>query len=254
MTSSVITLVGLACVFGAALLGVALRTVLPEQHLGPDSRDTIRIAIGMIATITALVLGLLIGSAKTSFDNKVSDLKEAGAKLILLDRTLREYGPDAKDIRDSLRQLITARLRQFGPEEGGEVVAVSAVGHGSGIEQLEPQLLALAPANDTQRWLKGKALDLNSAVEATRWQIFEQIGASVQWPLLVIMVSWLMAIFVSFGLFAPINASVVTALFISACSAAASIFLIRELDQPYSGVIKISSAPLRLALQAMGAP
>jgi hypothetical protein len=153
MIPAIVGVITLDCIFGAALLGMFLRTTLAERHLTSDSRDTVKIAIAMIATITGMVLGLLVFSAKSSFDSKVTGLKEAAAKLILLDRTLREYGAETKDIRERLRQQIVARIHQLWPEDLGQVVATSTLSHGSGLEQLEDRLLSLSPGNDSQRWL-----------------------------------------------------------------------------------------------------
>jgi type II secretory pathway pseudopilin PulG len=253
MSALVIGAIVFACVFGGALFGMYLGTVLPKDHLNPDARDVIKVAMAMIATLAALVLGLLIASAKSSLDEKESELRSTAAQVVLLDRTMAEYGPETQEARDLLRQTTAARISQIWPE-GNSTVTPSAIGRGSGIEAIQRKLLDLSPQTDAQRWLQSTALQISGTIAAARWSVLQQLGSSIQWPFIAIMVFWLAIIFASFGLFAPRNASVTAALFVAALSVAGSIFLILEMDQPYSGLIKISSAPLRTALEQLGRP
>jgi hypothetical protein len=148
---------------------------------------------------------------------------------------------------------VAARISQIWPEENTNVTP-GAIGRGSGIEGIQRKLLDLSPQTDAQRWLQSTALQISGAIAAARWSILQQIGSDIQWPFMAILVFWLAIIFASFGLFAPRNASVNAALFVAALSVAGSIYLILEMDQPYSGLIKISSAPLRAALEQLGRP
>ena len=240
------------CVFGGALLGMLLNAVLPKHHLSSESKDVIKIAMAMIATLAALVVGLLIASAKSSFDAKDSELKSAAARLVILDRTMAEYGAETAEARELLRQLTAAKIRQAWPEERTGNFDPNAIGQGTGTEAIQGRLLALAPQNDAQRWLRSTALQLSESISEARWLMVEQAGSSIQWPFLTILVFWLAAIFASFGLFAPFNGSVITVLFICALSVAGAIYLIVEMDQPYGGLIKISSVPLHAALDQLG--
>ena len=240
------------CVFGGALLGIFMNAVLPKHHLSSDSKDVIKVAMAMIATLAALVIGLLIASAKSSFDSKDTELRGAAAHAILLDRTMAEYGPETGEVRQLLRQMVVMKVNQIWPEESTGTVDPDAIGRGPGIEIIQHKLLDLAPQNDAQRWLKSNALQISSNIAEARWLVVEQSGSSIQWPFLTILVFWLAIIFTSFGLFAPRNGSVITALVVCALSVAGSIYLIVEMDQPYSGLIKISSAPLHTVLDQLG--
>jgi hypothetical protein len=234
------------CIFGGAMLGVVLRGALPEHHMSQDSKDVIKVAMATIATLAALVLGLLVSSAKNSFDSKESEVVESAARLVLLDRTLAAYGPETKETRDLLRQTTAFRLKQIWPESVGGATEVKEIGEGAGIETVQRKILGLFPQNDTQHWAKSAALQIISDIATARWLFFEQTSSILKWPFLVILIFWLVVIFGSFGLFAPRNGSVIAALFVAALSMAGSIYLVLELDQPYSGVIKISSLPLRM--------
>jgi len=241
-----------AIVFGGALLGICLRAVLPEHHLSADSKDIIRISMAMIATLAALVVGLLIASAKSSFDSKNNELTRAASRYVLLDRTMAEYGPETREPRDLLRQILVMRLSQIWPEDSAKKLNPEAVSQGPGIEAIQRKLLDLSPQNDAQRWLKSRALQLGSDIAEVRWTAAEEIGNSIQWPFLAILVFWFAVIFASFGLFAPPNSSVIAALFVCALSVAGSLYLIIEMDQPYGGLIKLSSAPVVTALGQLG--
>jgi hypothetical protein len=240
------------CVFGSALLGILLSAVLPQHHLNSDSKDVIKVAMAMIATLAALVVGLLIASAKSSFDSKDGELRSAAAHVILLDRAMAEYGSETGEARRLLRQFVAIKIQQIWPEERTGNVDMDAIGRGAGIEEIQRKLLALAPQNDAQRWVQSNALQLNHNIAEARWLVVEQGGSSIQWPFLTILVFWLAVILASFGLFAPPNGSVIVALFVCALSVAGAIYLIVEMDQPYSGLIKLSSAPLHTALDQLG--
>jgi len=241
-----------ALVFGGALLGVYLGKVLPERHLNSDARDVIKVSMALVATLAALVLGLLTASAKASLDDKDAELRSMAEQVILLDRTMAEYGPEAAQARTLLKQILVARISLMWPDENEGTVAPEAIGRGAGVESVQKKLLALSPKTDSQRWLQSTALRLTHDIAAARWSFLEQIGSTIQWPFLVVVVFWLATLFASFGLFAPRNASVAVALLIAALSVAGSIFLILEMDQPYSGLVKLSSAPFRTALAELG--
>jgi hypothetical protein len=248
-----ISLIAFACIFGGTLLGMFLRTILPGHHVGDDSKDAVKLGTGMIATMAALVLALLIASAKGNFDTMSSDLRQASARVILLDRVMAHYGPETNEARDLLRRDIASTIKRVWPEDKiGQAVAESTEGRVD-IEAIQDKLRQLSPRNDAQRWLQSRALQISGEIAEGRWLLIEQLGQrSIPMPFFVMLVFWLTIIFASFGLFSPRNATVITVLLICALSAAGSLFLILELDTPYQGLIKVSSAPLRIALTHLG--
>jgi type II secretory pathway pseudopilin PulG len=240
------------CVLGGVLIGILLGSVLPKHYLSADAKDVIKVSMAMIATLAALVLGLLTASSKGALDDKESELRSMAAQVILLDRTMAQYGPETQEARDLLKRITITRISQIWPEESAGDVAPEAVGRGAGIETLQQSLLALSPQNDAQRWFLTKALQISGEIAAERWLVFEQIGTRIHWPFLVIVVFWLTIVFTSFGLFAPPSASAITALLVAALAVAGAIYLILAMDQPYSGLIKISGSPMRAALDQLG--
>jgi len=239
------------CVFGGAFLGMLLSAILPKHHLSQDSKDGVKLTMAILGTMAALVVGLLISSAKSSFDTKDSEVKHIAAQIVLFDRTLAGYGPETQDIRKSARELIAARIRSIWNESSNLDTAAIRQVPGT-FWDIQQKVLALSPKNDAQRWLQSKALQIYSDVADTRWLLTQQTGGTIQWQFLAILVFWLTVIFASFGMFAPRNGTVISALFVAALSMAGSIYLIAEMDQPFSGFIKISSAPMHFALAQLG--
>jgi hypothetical protein len=241
-----------ACVFGGALLGMFLRVVTPEHHLSQNSQDVIKLGMGLIATMAALVLGLVIATAKSSYDTQDAAVKHSAAKVLLLDRVLANYGPETRETRDLLRRIVANRLEAIWPEDRSQPARLDAPETVSTAQGIEARILQLSPQNDAQRWLQSQALQIGSDLMETRWLVLGGLGRSVPVPFLVVVVFWLTIIFGSFGLFAPRNVTVVAVLFLCALSVAGSIFLILEMDHPFEGLMKISSAPLRYTLSHLG--
>ena len=252
MSSWAIGLITLVCVFGGALFGLVLRTVLPEHHLREDSKDVVKLVTGLIATLSALVLGLLIASAKTSYDAVNDAFSESAARVLLVDRVLAQYGPEAKEVRDLVRNAMARRLQQLFPDEAAPGATLEALRGGAALEEIQTRVRALVPGNDTQRALQSHALQVLGDLALARWLTFERSVGSTPPAFLVVLVSWLAAMFASFGLFAPRNATAIAALLIGALSVSTAIFLIEEMNRPLDGIIAISSEPLRNALALLG--
>jgi hypothetical protein len=252
MTSGTIGVITTGCVFGGALIGLGLQRLLPKHHLSKESQDVVKLGAGVVATVTALVLGLLVSSAKSSFDAMTTRITQTSATAIILDRTLAEYGPEAKNARGQLRRSVETVVHKIWPEERTSVSAVAAIERGGAIEALQTELHQIAPRNDAQRQLLAQAQQLASELSQSRWMLIEEAQNELPTTFLVVLVLWLTVLFVSFGLFAPRNATVVTALFICACTMSAAIFLILEMNRPLEGFLKVSSAPMRKALEFLG--
>ncbi len=249
MNSVAISFITLAVVFGGALLGIALRAVLPQNELSDESRDVVKLCVGLIATMAALVLGLLIASAKSSFDTQSAELTEMASKVVLLDRILAHYGPDAKEARDILRTSVVSALDSV---SSTDVASASQFGSSANGEVLYDKIQGLSPKDDAQRSIQAQALNIMMGLGQTRWLVAAQRGNSVSEPLLVVLVAWLTIIFISFGLFAPRTVTVVVSLLVSALSVSGAIFLILEMYSPYAGLIHVSGAPMRAALAHLG--
>ena len=251
MTPIAISCIMFVCVFGGALLGMFLRSTLPEHHQSTDSKDVLKLLIGLIGTMAALVIGLLIATAASSYATRRSEFTQMSANIVLLDLALAHYGPETKEARDLLKRAVARELQLAEPEDRTASPAKFDP-TASGAEILFDKIQQLVPRNDVQRSLQAQLLTMAINLGQTRWLLFEQSGRSIPIPFLVVLVFWLSLIFATFGLFAPPNATVVVALLLGALSVSAAIFLILELDLPFEGLIRISDEPLRKALAHLG--
>jgi len=253
MTSpQTIFLISVGCIFGGALLGLLLSRVLPEHHLRDNSKDTVKVVAGTIATLAALVLGLLVGSAKNSFDALNTEITQSSTKVILLDRALAAYGPETKEAREQLRRGVITLIETFWPEEKTEASGFAVFERTNKIETLQAKLRELTPATDAQRQLLSQAQQISSDLVQSRWLVIEQAQSALPVPFLVVLLFWLSMLHLSFGLFAARNATVITVLLISALSVSGAIFIILEMSHPLQGMVKVSSAPMRKALEHLG--
>jgi Protein of unknown function (DUF4239) len=246
----VIGMIAFACIFGAALLGMRLRAALPEHQLSAETKDSVRLGMGLVATMAALLLGLLVASAKSSYDTQKSEVTQMAAKLVFLDRVLAHYGPEATETRELLRRATERVIDHMWPDKGFQQAQVDP--SASPADVLYDSIQKLSPKDDVQRALKSQALGIAVDLGQARWLLFEQGGSSISTPMLVVVLFWLAIIFLSFGLFAPSNKIVIATLFLAALSVSGAIFLILELDRPFGGLIQIPSEPMRKALSHLG--
>jgi hypothetical protein len=252
MSSMTISLITFACIFGGALAGLFLRTVLPQHHLSDKTMDAVKVGTGLIGTLAALVLGLLISSAISSFDTVNTELKQCGAKIILLDRTLARYGPEAKEIRALLRRTVATGIQRIWPEGKVSPAELSAFERTPPMEQVFDQLRGLEPQKNSQQQALSQALQLAGELIQSRWLVLEHAQTGLPTPLIPILVFWLIIFFFCFGLISENNATVITIMLVCALSVCGAIFLILEMNHPFYGVIKVSSAPLQKALEILG--
>jgi len=236
------------CTFGGVLVGMRLRTMLPHGHLDPESKDTIKVGIALIATMTALVLGLVTASAKASFDSVDAAVKHAAADILSLDRVLARYGPQTAEIRAGLKQAMARRIDMMWPSSSSHQVDLDSSSAIRGGEELMARIRALVPQNDEQQWLRGRALESGESLLTARWMVVATLGTSIPVAFLSIMLFWLTITFASFGLFAPRNATVIAVMFMCALSVAAALFLVLEMESPFGGLIRVSPDPMKYAL------
>jgi hypothetical protein len=250
MNSIAVSAIVFACVFGGAMFGMLLRALLPQEHLSGDSKDVVKLGMGLVATMSALLLGMMISASLAAYEAQRKELTETSAQIVLLDRVLAHYGPDTKEARDVLRGAVIIMLDRMWPKNRADSPPPGT--SVAGAESLFEKIAALTPKDDAQHMLKAQALTMIINLGQTRWLHYENTATTVSTPLLVVLVFWLSTIFVSFGLFAPRNPTVVVGLLVAAFSVSCAILMILELYSPYRGLIEISSAPLRAALAQLG--
>lgn len=243
-----------ACLFAGAWLGLFLRSRLPEHHLSAESKDVVKLTMGLIGAMTALVLGLLISSAKSSFDLQRNGVSQLAANALVMDRALAHYGKETQETRELLRAALVDIVRQTWPDETQNMTLTEVRMESERLyQELYERIVALEPKNDVQRRLQSRTLQAYGETGQLRWQLFAQrAGNSIPTPFLVVLVIWLVLLLVSFALYAPRNTTTVLSLGLCALAVSSAIFLILELDRPFHGIIRISSEPLHSALERMG--
>ncbi len=252
MNSLTIGFISAGCIFGGVLLGMLLQRVLPERHLDTASKDTVKLGAGMLATLTALVLGLLVSSAKSSFDAMNAGIAQTGAKVLLVDHVLADYGPETKEVREQLRNTVASVIERVWPETKTATGGLRAMESVDAAKTLQAKLRELTPKNDLQKSLLAEVSQISTDVLQTRLLLMEGQQNTLPSPFLVLLIFWLTGLFISFGLFAPPNGLVLTVLLICALSVSSAIFLVLEMNRPLDGFIKASNAPLRKAVELIG--
>jgi len=252
MESLTTSIIALTCVFTAALLGTIFRKRIPDAYQASDSKDVVRLVMGLVVTTVAIALGLLVGSAKTFFDTQNTEMAQLAANYVLLDRMLAQYGPEANDARTALRTLLANQLAARNQPLGSNKTYSDIKSGAMVSESILDKLHRLSPKDDDQKFFRQQSLTLEVQLAQIRWLMYEQNSVPFPRFLLVMLIAWLIVLFVSFGVFAPRNPLVLVGFFVSAAAVCGAILLILEMYNPQRGLIRLSDAPLRAALQQLG--
>ena len=250
MNANLVGMVAFTSIFGSSLLGMRLHTALPNQHLNAETKEVVRLGMALIVTMTALLLGLLVATAKGSYDTQRNEVILIAGRVAFLDRALALYGPEAGATRQILRRAVESAIPLMWPGKDSQAGQIDpAIPEG---KDLYASIMSLAPQDDVQRSLKTRALETVIELSKTRMLLAAREEPSVVTPLLIAVIVWLSLIFLSFGLFAPSNKVIIITMLVVALSVSAAIFLIMELDRPFDGLIQISSTPFHNLLRHLG--
>ena len=247
-----IGLISLAAIFGGVLVGRYIARRLPGHHLSSETQSVVTVAVAVIGTLSALVLGLMITSANSSFSARADEVRELSLQLIRMDRKLRRYGPEADDARAKVRVWAAAKTQQLFPEKGKPTPSSQTTI--IMLESVQDALLALNPKGERQMYLRTLCVTLSSTLIQARWSLEQRRGHSIPVPFLVLLIFWLSIVFASFGLFAPANRTALVTLFLCAVAVSGGIILIEELDNPLSGFITVPPDSMRKALVEINRP
>lgn len=251
MSSLEISSIVFGCLCAGGALGLILGRTLPEQHLSHDSRELVKLGVGLVGTMGALVLGLMVGSAKSGYDAQKHGTTQLAVSVIMLDRALAHFGPETKDTRSLLHDSMVLLVESIWSEED-VLPAHAKMIPTTGGEELYDRIHLLEPKNEAQRALKIQALNAATEIGQTRWTLYQQLGRSFPDPFLIVMVSWFSIVFLGFGVLAPRNATAIVTLMLCALSVAGAVLLILELDRPFDGLIHISPEGLRHTVASLG--
>lgn len=249
MGTITITFIAWACMFSGVQLGNVIRKYSPEQHRSGDSRDAIRSGSAFIGTLAALVLGLMVSSASKNFDVLNSGLTENAASYIDLDRVLAQYGNEANAARDLLKIGVDSEIQRIWPKDGVDIMPIS---FSPEMEAVAGALRVLNPADDSQKILKARAIQLLGGALQQRWQVVAQAHTYVPTAFVVIVVFWFTVLFAVFTLLSPSNKMVNLFMLFCTIAVAGGILLVLDMSQPFSGLIIVNRGPMEAALGLLG--
>ena len=231
------------CLVVASLGALVVSGRLPTPYLQDDTYNVVRLAANIFVVATSLVLGLLLNTAKNTFEAVDRNVHAFATDLILLDRTLRHYGPEASDARQRLAVYVRQAVEGTWRADGSRVLDDRAAERL--LDEVGNALVAIRPSDPVRAELWREAqINLQNVVKR-RWSLIEESEGTIPAAFLVMLVAWLVLIFASFGYRAPQNAVVVTTLVVAAFLIAGSIYLILDMDLPFQGSIQISPAALQ---------
>jgi hypothetical protein len=251
MNSLLVSGILLASMMCGMFVGILLRSVLPDSHIDETAKDVIKMGTGLVAAVTGLVLALLTTSAKSAYDGQRTTLHQMSADIVLLDHLLVHFGPEGGETRDMLRNSARSFVDHLWPADAYRPSGLGDPEFTANATTLIESIRNLPADSESRQVRKSQALQLGMELGRARWQLHRWEGSSLPMPFLVVVNSWLTVLFLSFGLLTPRNATVIAILFVCALSVAGAMFLIVELDQPFGGLVRISSAPLRNALSQL---
>ncbi len=247
MIPPAIGLISFTIIFGSALLGILVARALPDHHLSAETRTAVSVSTAIVGTLSALVVSLMISSASSSFSSRSTEVNDMSVDLIRIGRLLQRYGPEAQDAHTKLQTYTAAKTRELFPTPGEPAPANGATA--GMLEALQDVILSLAPADEMHRWLRSQALTLSDGLSQARWLLVQQQGVSrIPTPFIILLIFWLALVFASFGLFAPVNGTAITALCLCSMAVSGGITMILELDTPFSGLVRLSAEPMHNAL------
>ena len=209
--------------------------------------------MAVIGTMSGLVLGLLVASAKGTFDAENNELMDASAKAIFLNQILTDYGTEANDARTMLYWTLDNMMTRIWPHEHTKNEHAKKVQiESSGAPGLYREIQNLKPHDDAHRAMRDQAMSITVSLMQTRSLAVVQQSVSTSKPLMAVLIFWFTINFISIGLFAPRNATVIVTLLLCALAVSGAMLLIVELSNPFGGVIRVSCEPVRLALAHLG--
>jgi hypothetical protein len=253
MSTIAISGIAFASIFSATVLGMLLRSFLPERYLSAGSKEVVGLGTALIATMSAVLLGLLISSTRTSYEEKRGQVIRMTADILELDLLLRDYGPEARRAREVMRNAVPSIIDSIWRENGTRFRADADAIPDAGAEAVLYEVEQLAPHNDGERARRERALQVGLNLAQIHLLLFAQPANAISTPFITVLVLWLAFIFATFSIYVRPNPLIIVVLFVCALSASSAIFLILDLDSPFAGLLQIPTAPLRNALPPLAA-
>jgi hypothetical protein len=246
----IIGLIVFAVILTGALVGYALRECLPKHHLSEETKSTVSVSMAVVATFSALVLGLLISNASSSFSALGGEVTNLSAQILRLDGLLSRYGPETGLARETLRNYAEQKTADLFPDDEADV-RLSDPETYQLLQQLEDSILELKPVSGRDKWWLDQAMTLAGKIGDTTWLLTQQAGQGTPKAFVALLVFWLTLLFASFGLFAPRNLTSAVTLTLCTVAVAGAIGMILELEQGFGRMVHISPQPMHHAVHTL---
>lgn len=254
MTIALYGLMTFVVIFGCGLLGLLAGKLLPDKYHDSSTKAIVQTATGMVSLLAALVLGLLVATAKNKFDTFNKQTEEFAAGLMLINRELVDYGPGAAESRARLRQFTETKLAEtWGGKESVDSKPDSEPSWRV-LEGLQQYVRDLKPQSESQHSAAISASALIADLRKTTWLQRAEEKDHVRHPFVFVLVCWFAILFFSISLFAPRNRLVIAALIVGALSVAGAVVMIADMDSPFEGILTVSPDPMRDALSQFSVP
>ena len=245
MSSWTVMGITFASIFSCALVGFLLHLMVHEHHRSSATQDVVKLTAGIVVTMTALVLGLLIASTKQNFDAKAADVRTFVVNITLMERSMRHYVPSLLPERQILANFAQTMLDRLWAVDPSRFTGSDAL---AALDKVRDRVRNIDPKSGAQRFQQARVMALSDTLMLTSNELLETTDSSLPAPLLVVVVIWLSVIFLGFGLFAPFNALSSGALAAGAAAVSMSMFLIVEMSTPFNGSITIPRQQMERAL------
>jgi len=243
MMSWTVAPLAFAAMFTGAFLAMALARAAPSDFLSENTRDTLKVTVGLTAAMTSLILGFMITTMRNSYAETEADVRQYALAVVTTDLELRHFGAAACPARQELgRYVQLLRSETWGRPRGAGVPQESQAT--AQLMRLDEAVRRLVPLTDDQRASRSASIDEIKSLLNQRWKFTRDADSRIPGLFMTVVVCWLALIFFSFGWFAPRNLPGIAALVLSSGSIAAALFLVVELGEPFTGPMRISSAPL----------
>jgi hypothetical protein len=251
MSTITISIAIAVATFGAGVGGLLLQKFLPEQHTTDRSRDMLAAVVGLISLLLALVLGTLVGSAYSFYATQKSEMETLAARSLQLDLSLGQYGPESMPLRSALRSTLAGIDTVIWGDGHGDPQQFKVAALLPALRGMVERLATLTPNNDEQRQLLGTIRADEAQIQQTRLLMSLQLVSPISWPLLLVVASWSVLLFSGFGILSRLNITTVAALTFGSFAIGSAIFLILELNEPYSGLFRVPSGAMEQTIEAL---
>ncbi len=232
----------------SSLFALVIHPRLTNRYRNDETNTVVRLIANLFVVMASLVLGLMINSAKSTYEAVDHNVHAISKEIILFDRALRPL-PGGSETRQ--RILTYANHAHNLNRPTGDRLIVGDVSSEQLLSAVGTSLRAINVVDREETALLQEARQRFRTIVDLRWALVEDAEGVIPMPIIAMVVAWLVLIFASFGYRAPRNLVIVGSVVVAAGLIAGSIYLILDLDAPFSGLVQVTDEPLQRAIAEM---